>query len=66
MPLLILSVPASDVPMHHWSFTLHGLSGILSALDSGETEFVQGTEQAADVWTIAGEGVAPRHALESL
>ena len=52
--------------MHHWSFTLHGLSGILSALDSGETEFVQGTEQAADVWTIAGEGVAPRHALESL
>jgi serine/threonine protein kinase len=63
MPLLILSVPASDMLMHHWSFTLHGPSGILSALESGETEFVLGAEQAADVWTIAGEGVAPRHAL---
>jgi len=49
--------------MHHWSFTLHGPSGILSTLESGETQFVLGTEQAADVWTIAGEGVAPRHAL---
>ena len=63
MPLLILTVPASDVPMHHWSFTLHGPSGILSTLESGETQFVLGTEQAADVWTIAGEGVAARHAL---
>ena len=49
--------------MHHWYFTLHGPSGILSTLESGETQFVLGTEQAADVWTIAGEGVAPRHAL---
>ena len=49
--------------MHHWSFTLHGPSGILSTLESGETQFVLGTEQAADVWTIAGEGVAARHAL---
>ena len=49
--------------MHHWSFTLHGPSGILSTLESGETQFVLGTEQAGDVWTIAGEGVAPRHAL---
>jgi hypothetical protein len=63
MPLLILTVPASDVPMHLWSFTLHGPGGILSTLESGETQFVLGTEQAADVWTIAGEGVAPRHAL---
>jgi serine/threonine protein kinase len=63
MPLLILTVPASDVPMHHWSFTLHGPSGILSTLESGETQFVLGTEQAADVWTIVGEGVAARHAL---
>jgi tRNA A-37 threonylcarbamoyl transferase component Bud32/tetratricopeptide (TPR) repeat protein len=49
--------------MHLWSFTLHGPGGILSTLESGETQFVLGTEQAADVWTIAGEGVAPRHAL---
>jgi serine/threonine protein kinase/WD40 repeat protein len=49
--------------MYKWSFTLHGPGGILSALESGETQFVLGTEQAADVWTIAGEGVAPRHAL---
>ncbi len=49
--------------MHHWSFTLHGPGGILSTLESGETQFVLGTEQAADVWTIAGEGVAARHAL---
>jgi serine/threonine protein kinase/WD40 repeat protein len=49
--------------MHHWSFTLHGPSGMLSTLESGETQFVLGTEKAADVWTIAGEGVAPRHAL---
>jgi hypothetical protein len=63
MPLFILIVRASDVPMHHWSFTLHGPSGILSTLESGETQFVLGTEQAGDVWTIAGEGVAARHAL---
>jgi hypothetical protein len=63
MPLLILTVPASDVPMYRWFFTLHGPYGILSTLDSGETQFVMGTEQAADVWTIAGEGVAARHAL---
>ncbi len=63
MPLLILSVRASDMRMHHWSFTLHGPGGILSTLESGETQFVLGTEQASDLWTIAGEGVAPRHAL---
>ena len=63
MPLLILSVPASDVPMHQWSLTLHGPGGILGTLESGETQFVLGTEQATDVWTIAGEGVAVRHAL---
>ena len=63
MPLLILRAWTSDILMHHWSFTLHGPGGILSTLDSGETQFVLGTEQASDVWTIAGEGVAPRHAL---
>ena len=49
--------------MHHWSFTLHGSGGILGSLDSGETQFVLGTDQAADVWTLVGEGVAARHAL---
>ncbi len=63
MPLLILSIRTSDRLMHHWSFTLHGPSGILSTLEAGETQFVMGTEQAADVWTLAGEGVALRHAL---
>jgi tetratricopeptide (TPR) repeat protein/predicted Ser/Thr protein kinase len=63
MPLLILRASASDVPMQYWSFTLHGPGGILSTLESGETQFVLGTEQAGDVWSLAGEGVAPRHAL---
>jgi len=49
--------------MHQWSFTLHGPGGILSTVDSGETQFVLGTEQAADMWTLAAEGVAARHAL---
>jgi predicted Ser/Thr protein kinase len=49
--------------MHRWSFTLHGPGGILSTLDSGKTQFVLGTEQGADVWTITGAGVAQRHAL---
>ena len=48
--------------MKQWSLTLHGPSGILSTVDSGETQFVIGTEEAADVFTIAGEDVAARHA----
>ena len=40
--------------MYKWSFTLQGPGGLLSTLESGETQFVLGTEQAADVWTIAG------------
>jgi hypothetical protein len=62
MPLFILTVPASDVAMSLWSFTLHGPDRILSGLEPRETQFVPGTEQVTDVWTIAGEGVAPRHA----
>jgi hypothetical protein len=42
---------------------MHGPSGILSTLEFRETQFVLGTELAADVWTIAGEGVAARHAM---
>jgi serine/threonine protein kinase len=49
--------------MHRWSLTLHGPGGILGTLDSGETQFILGTDQAAGMWTVAGEGVAARHAL---
>jgi hypothetical protein len=40
----------------------HGPSGILSAVESVETQCVPGTEQAADMWTLTGVGVARRHA----
>ena len=45
-----------------WSITLHGPSGIISTIDTGEAQFVIGTETASDVFTIHGEGVAARHA----
>ena len=48
--------------MKQWSLTLHGPSGILSTVDSGKTQFVIGTEEAADVFTVTGDDVAPRHA----
>ncbi len=48
--------------MHSWSLTLHGPGGILSRFDSQEAQFVLGTESAPDVLTVAGEGVAPKHA----
>ncbi len=48
--------------MKEWSLTLHGPSGVLSTLDSGETQFVIGTEEASDVLTIIGDDVAARHA----
>ncbi len=50
------------MPMKQYSLSLHGPKGILSTADSGEPQFVIGTEEAADVFTITGEGVAPRHA----
>ena len=48
--------------MNTWSLTLHGPGGILSQADSQEAQFVLGTEEAPDVLTVSGEGVAPRHA----
>ena len=48
--------------MQIWSITLHGPSGIISTVDTGESQFVIGTEAASDVFTIHGEGVAARHA----
>ena len=48
--------------MQIWSITLHGPSGVISTVDTGESQFVIGTETASDVFTIHGEGVAARHA----
>ena len=48
--------------MQIWSLTLHGPGGILSQVESKEAQFVLGTEEAPDVLTVAGAGVAPRHA----
>ena len=48
--------------MQRWSITLHGPSGIINSVDTGESQFVIGTDTAADVFTLAGEGVIPRHA----
>jgi serine/threonine protein kinase len=48
--------------MQTWSITLHGRSGIISAVDTGEAQFVVGTETASDVFTVVCEGVLARHA----
>ena len=48
--------------MQTWSITLHGPSGIISTVDTGESQFVVGTETASDVFTVHGEGVVARHA----
>lgn len=42
--------------------TLHGPSGVLSTFETGEAQFVLGSETATDVYTVSGNGVAPRHA----
>jgi hypothetical protein len=48
--------------MRQWSITLHGPAGILSTVDTGESQFVVGTEDASDVFTVVGDGVVARHA----
>ena len=48
--------------MRQWSITLHGPSGILSSIETGEAHFVVGTEAASDVFTVVGNGVMARHA----
>ena len=48
--------------MNQWSLALYGPGGLLSALESGEAQFVLGTEEAPDVLTLQGDGVAARHA----
>ena len=48
--------------MEIWSITLHGPSGIISTVDTAESQFVVGTETASDVFTIHGEGIMLRNA----
>ena len=48
--------------VNQWSLTLHGLGGIISHFDSPEAQFVLGTEEAPDVLSVTGEGIAPRNA----
>jgi serine/threonine protein kinase/formylglycine-generating enzyme required for sulfatase activity len=48
--------------MQTWSITLHGPAGVISSVDTGESQFVIGTETASDVFTVHGDGIAPRHA----
>ena len=47
--------------MNQWSLTLHGPHGILNTLESGEAQFVLGTDKAAAVWQLPVDGVAARH-----
>ena len=52
--------------MRDWSLALHGPSGILQTIDTGESEFVLGAETGPDVFSVTGEGVAARHAWVSI
>ena len=65
--ICILLMPQAEVfakcsQMQTWSISLHGPSGIISTVDTGEAQFVVGTETASDVFTVVCEGVMPRHA----
>ena len=48
--------------MQTWLITLHGPAGIVSTVDTGESQFVIGAETASDVFTVNGKGVMLRHA----
>ena len=48
--------------MQTWSITLRGPLGVISTVDTGESQFVIGTETASEVFTVHGDGIAPRHA----
>ena len=52
--------------MNQWSLTLHGPGGIVSQFDSQEAQFVLGSEEAPDVLTVSGEGIASRHVWVSV
>jgi len=48
--------------MEQWSITISNLSGVVAQFESSEIQFVLGTGRAEGIYTIGGEGVAPRHA----
>jgi hypothetical protein len=48
--------------MQTWSITLYGPAGVISTVDTAESQFVIGTETASDVFTVQGEDVISRHA----
>jgi serine/threonine protein kinase len=48
--------------MQTWSITLHGPTGVISTVDTGESQSVVGAETASDVFTVHGDGVTERHA----
>jgi hypothetical protein len=48
--------------MSTWLLTLQSPDGTLGSVETGETQFVVGTETAPDVYVVTGVGVAPRHA----
>jgi len=52
--------------MKSWSLTLHSPGGVFSQFDSAEAQFALGTEEASDVLTVVGEGIAARHAWVSI
>ena len=47
--------------MQTWSITLYGPAGVISSVDTSESQFVIGTETASDVFTVHGDGVTERH-----
>ena len=48
--------------MSTWLLTLQSPDGTQGGVETGETQFVVGTETAPDVYVVTGVGVAPRHA----
>ena len=48
--------------MRTWLLTLQSPDATLGSVETGETQFVVGTETAPDVYAVTGAGVAARHA----
>ena len=62
MRLRYQSIIANCNLMETWSITLYAPTGVISTVDTGESQFVIGTESANDVFKVVGEGVTERHA----
>jgi serine/threonine protein kinase len=48
--------------MSTWLLTLQSPDGTLGSVETGEPQFIVGTETAPDVYAVTGAGVAARHA----